>query len=254
MTPEIPYVLAEDLSAHILLSTSQIDFLLDEADHHAEHGQDHALQAITICLAEPLDVLTRLTVPLEGLHAQIDTPEREDIRQRAVRRLRDINERIHTSGLNAYDSDNLAMATEDEDVSVHLMSTVLHILAASTAQQALAEAVHDQSIPLEQRWAHLSALYEAMTLTQKYVQDPSEALEPLNDIPEGHDIAWLRLGQLLIGVVGDELPYSAAMAALCQDSGINHHSKGSIAFPDAVRFMVEYLQPDREWELGRVAL
>ncbi len=250
MTPTIPYLLAEDLNAHLLLATSQLDFLLDEADHHLEHGQADALQAFTKSLEAPFDYLAELAAPLEETYAQSNTPYRESIRQRAERRLHDVKERIHTSGLNAYASDSFAMTTEDGVVTVFLLYTVLNALAGYAAQRTLAEAVYNQSIPPEQRWANLCALYESMALTRKYFQGPSELVEQLKQLTTDHDLAWMRLDQLMTEALEEELPQFAAMAALCRDSGITHPSPRSLDCPDAVRVMAKHHQPENEWELG----
>ena len=187
---------------------------------------------------------------LEEPHAQFDTPEREKARQRAEQRLHDIRERVRNSGIDAHGRGNLAITTEAVDSSIHLMASVFHVLAGFAAQKDLAEAVHDQSIPLEQRWAYLSALHAAMTCTQGCVYDLSGSLPQIEQSPPDLDLAWLRLGELMTDATSEDSPYHAAMAALCRNSGITHLSPGSIDYPDAIRCMAEHIQPSKEWELG----
>ena len=95
------------------------------------------------------------------------------------------------------------------------MSTVLNVCAAGAGMNALAQRVHDTSIPLEERWAHLSVLHSASKIARDNVQDPSRTEVPLRELPSEHAVAWMRPNNLMNQALGEESPYRQAFTAPC---------------------------------------
>lgn len=251
MTNDTPIFKPEDIRAQTLLYGHQLRYLMDEAEHQTKHGQVPILQAIAQSLVEPLESLDRVAQPLRGLYAQVDTPEREATREKAQEQLDEMTSRIGTAEMSRYAPHNMVNETEDEDQSVYLMSAVLNILATNTAAIALAQRAHDQAAPLDERWAHVCALYEAVKISQSNTHDPTETTVLLKELPGTHDMAWIRLNKLMEDEMEQREPlYQAAFEAVCRSSGVTKPSGASAAFPDAVRQLVQNPVAGANWELG----
>ena len=250
MTSRIAAVPAEDLNAFTFLDIFMINYLLDEAEHYAQFGYTPSLQAVSRSLSNPLDWLNKYTDPLQPPLPQVNTPKRESIRQEARAQYDAITQRVTAAGIEQYAATYGTSETEDEDRSIHLMSSVLTVLAADAAAQTLADKALDKSLTTEERWAYLMALYQATLIAQHYVQDPEQGDVLLKKLPQDHEIVWLRLSDHMNKAINDEFPYHSAFNALCADSGITHPSAGCHDYPAAVRFMVSRPQPDKDWELG----
>ena len=241
-----------DLAAVALLDTTMISHLLDQAEHYIEHDNAPGLQAINSSLTPLLKSMAQHTQPLTELYAEADSPEREAIRQQAIAQYDAIIERIKASGIDDYSVVDAENQTEVEVNSISLMASALNIFAADAAARTLAEKANDRSLAIEERWSYLLVLHQAAQTARDNAQDPSRTEVLLQGLPEEHLFTWMRLKEQMDQAMetNDEPLFRSAFNRLCVDSGITQPSAECAAYPAAVRFMIQNLQADKEWELG----
>ena len=127
------------------------------------------------------------------------------------------------------------------------------MIAANTAEKALTEKVGDQSLTLQRRWGYLLAAHLATDMARNSLPVPFDLQPFKQEAPQGHQAAWNRLaGQILMTASEkhEEPNYRSAFDTLCTDSGVAHSGDGCQQHPEAVRYMIEKLDPDAEWMLG----
>lgn len=241
-----------DLAAIALLNTTMIGHLLDEAEHYIEHDNAPSLQAINSSLTPLLKSMAQCTQPLTGPYAAADSPAREAVRQQAVAQYDAITARISASGIDDYSVGDAEKQTGAEASSISLMTSTLNIFAANAAARALAEKANDRSLAIDERWSYLLALFQAACATWNNVRDPALAEALCEAIPDDHLLTWMRLKEQMDHTMqtDDDPPYHSAFIQLCVDSGITETSPECSAYPAAVRFMIQNLRADMEWELG----
>ena len=241
---------SEDLGAFALLYASMINYLLDEAEHYVEHDDANGHQAVSLALSHPLNSFNDLARVITGPHIRMDAAALKSARREVRSQQNAINRRLKAVGVDAHAGHDGGNLTEDEKQSIHQMASALELIGANTAEKALSEKAVDQSLALERRWGYLLAAHRATNIARNSVPDPSQIKAIQGQAPQGHQAAWNQLlGQILLTATEktEEPNYRSAFDTLCVDSGVAHPSEGCKQHPEAVRYIIENLEPDTEW-------
>ena len=241
---------SEDLSAFALLYVSTINYLLEQAEHYVEHDAAAGLQAVSLALSHPLTSLNNVARVITGPLIRMDAAVLKSARREVRSQQNAINRRLKAVGVDVHAGHDGGNLTEDEKQSIHQMASTLELIAANTAEKALSEKAVDQSLALERRWGYLLAAHRATVIARNSVPDPSQIIAIQRGAPQGHQAAWNRLlGQILLTASEktEEPNYRSAFNTLCVDSGVAHPSEGCQQHPEAVRYIIENLEPDIEW-------
>ena len=75
MHEDAPPITSEHVRANALLAYTSMEYLLKEAAHHAHHDNQAGIQAVAMAIDEPVKLLSSVAQPLQGLYAQVDTPD-----------------------------------------------------------------------------------------------------------------------------------------------------------------------------------
>ena len=241
---------SENLSAFALLYVSTINYLLEQAEHYVEHDAAAGLQAGSLALSHPLTSLNNVARVIKGPLIRMDAAVLKSARREVRSHQNAINRRLKAVGVDVHAGHDGGNLTEDEKQSIHQMASTLALLAANTAEKALSKKAVDQSLALERRWGYLLAAHRATVIARNSVPDPSQIIAIQGEAPQGHQAAWNRLlGQILLTASEktEEPNYRSAFNTLCVDSGVAHPSDGCQQHPEAVRYIIENLEPDTEW-------
>ena len=241
---------SEDLSAFALLYVTTIHCLLEEAEHYVEHDNTAGLQAVSMALSYPLNAFNTLANVITGTNIRMDAAALKSARREVRSQRNAINRRRKAVDINADTDRDGRNLTEDEKQSIQQMASTLELIAANAAEKALSEKAGDQSLALERRWGYLLAAHRTTDIARNSVPDPSQIIAIQGKAPQGHQAAWNRLlGQILLTASEktEEPNYRSAFESLCKDSGVAHPSEGCQQHPEAVRYIIENLEPDTDW-------